>query len=285
MMGFVLQPFSEKDMDETNEVLKAAYRVQYSRKDNLRKYLEVQPRLALIAREGSEIVGFGGALDYGPFSYIGLMAAHPKVQRRGVGRMILEKILDWLDERTCPTVLLDASPPGVPLYEKHKFVHAGKTHVVQLKKSKKEGEPVGGSVRPLDRKEDFHNLILFDQPLFGADRGSLLSAYVEDDPQRFLVSRDGDGRINGFLVAQARVLGPWVVSDTKAAEELLSRALQFSFSDDPTVFVAASNTECVDLLNRFGFEIQRSLSHMYKGQQIQRARSTAIYGQATLGFG
>lgn len=285
MTSFVLQSFSEKDMDVTNEVLKAAYRIQYSRKDNLRKYLVVKPSLALVAREGHEIVGFGGALDYGPFAYIGLMAAHPKVQRRGVGRMILEQILVWLAERRCPTILLDASPPGVHLYEKHEFVHAGKTHVVQLAGSKQFGQLASGSIRPLDRKEDFDSLISFDEPFFGADRRSLLNAYFEDDPKRFLISKDGGGRINGFLVAQTRVLGPWVASNPRVAEELLSKALQFSFSDGPTVFVSNSNTGCLEVLGRYGFGIQRSLSHMYRGKQIQRARSTTIYGQATLGFG
>ena len=93
------------------------------------------------------------------------------------------------------------------------------------------------------------------------------------------------GYVNGFLVAQSRVIGPWIVSNPGVAEELLVRALNFSFEDTPTVFVSASNEEALELLSRYGFEKLRTQRHMYRGKSIQRDRHTSIYGQATLGFG
>ncbi len=289
--SFVLQPFSEKDMDETDIVLRAAYRTQYGRKDTLKRYLEIQPSHAIVAREGEEIVGFGATRDYGPFAYIGLMAAHPKVQGRGAGRMILEEILGWLSSRQSRTILLDASPSGVHLYETHGFVRVEPTLVLQRSKSAHIVPDPSFSGRNYEMgtqevEGNFAKLVSFDEPFFGANRDSLLRSYYDDEPQRFLVSKDMKGRINGFLVAQARTLGPWVVKDSKAAEDLLAWALEFPFEDRPSVIVSGSNKGCLDLLGRYGFEVQRSMQHMYWGvKPIHRARSTAIYAQATAGFG
>lgn len=270
-------------------VLRTAYKTSYGRKDSLRRYLEIQTSYALVAREGTEIVGFGATIDYGPFAYIGLMAAHPKVQRRGAGGMILDEILAWLASRRCPTILLDASPAGVHLYEKHGFSHSDVTYSMSLvnagRSASNQKIPNEKFLLKGDREKEFADLVTFDRPFFGADRGSLLRSYFEDDPRRFLVSRNASGRINGYLVAQDRVLGPWVVSEPQVAESLLSSALEFHFEHDPTVMVSASNSQCLELLRSHGFQMQRSLQHMYLGKQVERSRTTAIYGMATLGFG
>ncbi len=272
-------------MNQVDLVLKAAFKTSYSRKDNLRRYLDIQPSLALVGKEGGEIIAFGATRDYGPFAYIGLMAALPSVQRRGAGRMILEQILSWLSARHCPTVLLDASPPGVHLYETHEFIHADLTQVYVRsgKKATTTSPPI--EEYHLGSPSEFSDVVSFDAPFFGADRESLLYSYFEDDPNRFLVSRDEKSQINGFLAAQQRNIGPWVANDPKVAEKLLTRALEFEFEDSAMVYVSGSNNECIDLLGRKGFEFHRTMRHMRKGKILRRARATAIYGEATAGFG
>jgi ribosomal protein S18 acetylase RimI-like enzyme len=271
-------------MEATDVVLRAAYKTSYGRKDNLRRYLQIQPSRALVARRENEIVGFGAAMDFGRFAYIGLMGVDPKVQRQGVGVMVLENLLEWLEAHDSPTILLDASPSGGPLYEKYGFVDTDLTLVLQQ---------VGTNELPIREhalnssltEGEFPQLVSFDSPHFGADRSLLLRSYFDDDPTRFLISEDANGQIDGFLVAQPRVIGPWVVSNPNVAEKLLSGALKFSFEDRPTVFVSGSNKDALELLSRYGFEKLRANRHMYKGKPIQRDRGGSIYGQATLGFG
>jgi len=284
-MSFLIRHFSEEDTEETDIVLRAAYRTSFGRKDNLRRYLEIPDSYALVAVENDHVEGFGGIVDYGPFSYIGLMAADPKVQRRGIGKKILDGLLSWAYARECPTVLLSASAAGVHMYEKTGFIHDDRTDLLIRKNPQlPQTEPDISRNYYLHEKELPH-LIAFDKPHFGAERGSLLRSYYRDDPSKFLVSRDEQGRIDGYLVAQERTLGPWVVTNSATAEALLSRALRFKYADPPTVFVSEQNLQCHDLLGRYGFELQRSLSYMYLGKQIERAGETAIFGEATLGFG
>ena len=87
------------------------------------------------------------------------------------------------------------------------------------------------------------------------------------------------------MVAQSRVVGPWVASNAEIAEGLLDVALEFSFEDNPTVFVSESNEAALELLLRYGFEKHRTQRHMYKGKLIQRDRKSSIYGQANFRLG
>ncbi|HVB75167.1 MAG TPA: GNAT family N-acetyltransferase [Ktedonobacteraceae bacterium] len=66
-----------------DEVVKAAYNNPAGRPETLYRYLALQPDGAFIAQEDGRIVGFGGAINYATFGYIGLMSVHPAMQRRG----------------------------------------------------------------------------------------------------------------------------------------------------------------------------------------------------------
>src|SRR5262245_3409659 len=109
---------SGEDVDIADAIMIPAYGVPRSRKRDLRRYLALQPDGWLLALLDGEPAGMGGAIDYGPFAYIGLMAVLPALQRRGIASAIMEQLLAWIAARGCPTVLLDASPAGERLYEK-----------------------------------------------------------------------------------------------------------------------------------------------------------------------
>ncbi len=113
-MSFVVQPFTERDMEAADVVLRSAFKTSYGRKDYMRRYLQTLPSRAFVAKKDDEIVGFGATMDFGRFAYIGLMGVDPKVQRQGVGGMILENIMDWLEARNCPTFCLTPALTGPP---------------------------------------------------------------------------------------------------------------------------------------------------------------------------
>ena len=283
-MAFSLLPFSEKDLNSVDEVVKAAYNVTQSRKDTLRQYLKLQPDGAFVVKDDDTIVGFGAALDYGVFAYIGLMSVHPSAQKRGVGRLLMNSLLAWLAQRGCQTVLLDASQAGAPLYLQYGFVEDDRT--VHLRR-------VQNTAVPTTRFEscvrlnagDFAKLVAFDTMYFGASREALLAKYCVSNPQRVFITRESNGNITGYLVAQPYTIGPWVACSVQDAEQLLQCALTLPYSAEPVVFVSAHNGNALALLAQYGFMQARSLSHMRKGLSIQRGRETTLYGQASLGFG
>ncbi len=283
-MHISIYPFTEAELEITNEMLKAAYNVPLSRKESLYRYLSLQPDGAFVAKHEGTVIGFGGAMDYGLFAYIGLIAVHPRVQKRGVGGLILERLLTWLDERHCPTALLDASPVGVPLYKRYSFTAKDTTVVLRLTQRVSLPHQLPESISLLS-ETDIPAVIAFDTPYFGADRQAILTSYWADDPQRAFIVRDSNRQITGYLFAQSTTLGPWLANTVEDAEQLLVHALSLPFESEPNVFVSAHNTDALQLLNRYGFKQQRTLSHMRRGNSVQRSRHTTLYGQASLGFG
>lgn len=282
-MALSIEPFTEADMETLVPVLRAAYKAERDYRSIVRLHVAVQPECSLVAKLDGRVVGFGAAAIYGPFSYVGLMATDPAVQRHGVAGRVLSELISTVETRGCTTLLLDASAAGQHLYEDAGFVTVDRTVVYRR-------EP-GSSITSdphLDPSTEFDvpRLVDFDSPIFGANRTQLLLHLKYALPGRFIVSRDREGRINGYLVAQGQTIGPWVASDKEVSEKLLSHALRtYSFESGPEVFTSASNLDALKILDALGLREQRRLSHMYRGKTIQRERATRIYGQTSLGLG
>jgi GNAT superfamily N-acetyltransferase len=262
----------------------AAYKVSRSRKESLRCYLTFDSAHAFVAKEGETVVGFGGVLDYGPFAYVGLMAVSPAVQKQGIGQLLLERLLAWLEVRGCPTTLLDASVVGEPLYRRNDFQEDDQTAVWQQVEHVLLPRILPLGVSQL-AEADVPALVQFDAPHFGSERAQVLTAFCTRYPHRVLVTRAAGGEITGYAIAQFHVIGPWVANSKDDAERLLVHALALPFESKPNVFVSARNTAALNVLARYGFAQQRTLSHMWLGKHIARNRATTLYGQTSLGFG
>lgn len=279
-----IRPLTEDLLDATDTVVMAAYHVTHSRKDRLRRYLDLQPGSSFVALLDETVAGFGAVMDYRWFAYVGLMSVRPDIQKRGIGAALLEQCLAWAHIRQCPSLLLDATPAGFPLYQRYGFVEEDQTVVLQQTRPTVLPHHLPDTIAPL-RMEEFSEVVSFDTPAFGAERRAVLAAYCADDPQRVLVARDVSGHMCGYLLAQAGVLGPWVARTVEDAERLLLHALALPFMNAPSVFVSAQHHHALELLERSGFTQQRRLSHMRKGQPVQRSRREMLYGQTSLGLG
>ncbi|CAF9925596.1 MAG: hypothetical protein GOMPHAMPRED_003940 [Gomphillus americanus] len=84
--------------------------------------------------------------------HIGLLITHPNYQRRGCGKMLLDKCAEHADQLYLPTVL-EASPMAAPLYRREGFV------------------PVDGAVSTLELKDygcDItHTTVMMERPAGG----------------------------------------------------------------------------------------------------------------------
>lgn len=293
-MTLTIRLLTAADLDAADAALRAAYDAPASRKPDLRRLLALQPDGWLLATLDGVVAGVGGAVDYGPFAYIGQVGVPPGMQRRGVGSALLARLLARLDARGCPLTLLDASEAGAPLYRRLGFVEddtvAGLCRAEDAPPFDAPSfDAPGGAVPPLAvaplRAEDIPAVVAFDAPRFGADRGAVLRSYLASAAGRAFVARDGAGRIAGFLFAQAQTLGPWAAATPAAAERLLARALALPFDAPPQVLVPRANGHAFALLERAGFAEQRSLRHMRRGGAPQPSRRRHIYGQASFALG
>lgn len=280
-----VRPLDGDDLDTAAAILDAAYAAPRRYRDELARYLRLQPDGWLLALLDGRPAGVVGAIGYGPFAYVGLMGVHPRGQRRGVALTLMERLLDWLDSRHCPLILLDASAAGEPLYAHLGFVEDARSLLLRRETGlpAPTAEPAA-TVTPL-HPDDLPALARFDRPIFGADRSAVFASYLADAPERAFLARDHVGAIGGYVFAQTQRLGPWAASRSEYADALLAAALSLPFDDAPITLVPSVNPDAARLLRRHGFALQRSLSHMRRGGDAPPGRRALLYGQASFAIG
>jgi len=156
------------DLEDIDPVLMAAYGRTSSFKSELQLCLTLQPDGWLIAEWDGTPVGMVGAVDYGAFAYVGLLAVHPNFQGRRIGRVLMERILAWVDEHGCHNAVLDASEAGRLLYTKLGFVEEEKSLVLQQETTAQ--HLCSYKFVSELRSTDLVAVANLDTPLFGADR-------------------------------------------------------------------------------------------------------------------
>jgi hypothetical protein len=224
---------------------------------------------------------------------------HQEAQRRGIGSLLMEHLLRWLDERGTPMTLLDATDAGAGLYARFGFVENDHACLFQLLDHPgKKGDPSGAAagtvpeitrsiapgIRPL-LPGDLPDLLAFDTSVFGAGRCRVIQALLADFPGRAFCRRNGGGKISGFVLAQDRQIGPWVAREEESAEALLRAALTLPFEGPPQVVVPGMNPAGMELLDRLGFRLMRSTRHMRRGGEGLITRRDLVYGQTSFAIG
>jgi GNAT superfamily N-acetyltransferase len=271
------------DAEAADRILMAAFGTTETRVADILRYLSIQPDGWFLALQGDMPVGAVGAMNYGLFAYIGLMAVHPNAQSRGIGRALMQHVLAWLDDRRVPMALLDATEMGYPLYASLGFVEEDLAYVFQRESDAPRLEFSKGAI-PI-QVTDIPAVAAFDAPIFGADRSALYTTLLVDLPGRAFLARDGAGEITGYLFAQLGRLGPWVARQPAAAETLLRAALSLTYPAKLSVITPQSNRKALELLTRYGFRFARSCRHMRRGDNRLPGQRDFVYGQTSFAVG
>jgi predicted N-acetyltransferase YhbS len=253
------------------------------REARLRRYLRLEPE-GWFALEGTRgLVGIGGVVRYQGFAWLGLMAVRSDRKGRGLGRAIAETAIEWARAHGCPTVCLIATAAGLPLYERLGFVPDGESHELSYAAPAPSDAPAPGycSVLPW-RPGDTADVARFDEPAFGCDRSTVLSAYAEEFARSSWIARDAAGAARGFLVVQDDSLGPWTAEDDGTARQLLDVALA---EVRRPLRVGLIDTGTQRLLRDRGFTLTRALPRMRLGPPIVRKPQPRLLAHASYAVG
>ena len=280
-MDISIRNLTPGNIDVGVALLDAAYGPSRGRAAALCRYLSLDSEGWLLAFVDETPAGMLGAVDYGRFAYLGMMAVHPTMQRRGIGLLMMERVLDWLEDRGCLTTFLDATEAGVPLYSKVGFVDEELTYRFH---------PVGPArLEGSDRvrriqASDIAALADLDAPVFGTRREKVLEVFLSEFPDRAFLSESQDGQVSGYVFVQQQNIGPWVAQTPEDAESLLVAALSLPYDGAPRIIVPEANRSAPCLLERYGFRQQLALRRMRRGPPWQGERSQ-MYGQASFVIG
>jgi ribosomal protein S18 acetylase RimI-like enzyme len=216
-----------------------------------------------VAEAGGEVVGSVATICYeGRFAWIGMVLVDPAQRGQGVGTKLLERAIEYLDDCGIPSMKLDATPQGKPLYQKIGFVCEYEIERWQLQRTTAPEPPTKASSVTDDLFEE-------DREVFGADRSAVLRSIALEHPA-FVLETRSEGKLTGYSFgrrgALADHLGPWVAHHEAAARELLDEFLLRSRGEKVFVDGMKDNPWAVKLLRERGFQYSRPLTRMYRGR-------------------
>jgi GNAT superfamily N-acetyltransferase len=261
------EPDSDQLLEAIDQVLMAAYGVT-SRRDRLRRFLLVEPGGWVVAEDDGVVVATGGCIAYpdAGFGWIGLIGTAPMAERRGLGRLVTQWIVDYLATKGCASVL-DGSAAGAPLYARMGFEDVGVSRLLEARATmlplQSPAHPHSVGVTPA-AINDLPAIAEYDNSRFGADRSRLLHAMFDLYPNRSVVVRR-DGDVLGYGIAQDDAIGPVVADSEEACRDVLSALLNLSWNTPPKL-VLPPESNYAQLLSDLGFVELRALRRQQFGR-------------------
>ena len=233
------------------------------------RLLAWEPKGCWLAELDGRVVASTTVTTYGTrIAWIGMVLVDEAWRGRGIGRRMLGHAEAALDARGIATVALDATPAGIPLYERlgYRARHGlerwrGLVDVVS-------GPSVTPEIRPMTAA-DLAAVAAYDARAFGTDRARILAALFDGDPAGCVVA-ERDGTVRGYALsrtgARARHLGPLVADDLDTAGRLARAALLHHRGTEALMDVVTTNEAAVALAGRLGLAPVRPFTRMTRGE-------------------
>jgi len=279
----LIRHLTENDLETADGIVRSAFGLSKSRLPEIRRYFALQPDGWLLAALQDIPAAVVGALNYGTFAYLGMMTVRQDLQRRGIGRVLLQHMLNWTQQKGISFLRLDASEAGFPLYTRFGFAVFDRAILYKLANAS-HFSVYSPQVRQLS-PDGIPALVEFDTPIFGVSRAALLRGLLSDFPNRAFAVYDKSGHIEGYLIAQPQRLGPWIARGPRNAEMLLQAALTLTYDEPPLAIIPEMNLAAADLLKRYGFQPELSNRHMQLGGSTLPGQRDFIYGQTSFAAG
>jgi len=224
----VVRLWTEADIDYVTESVKREG-WGYIRRD-IKRCWQYEPNGCFIAEVQNKPIGHVFSICYGKMGWMGLLIVNPEKRGKGVGAILMQTALNYLQRIGTETILLEAVEKAVSLYERLGF----KEEFVSLRFSKqlKQKEKPKRSKRTdvfHIQEENMKNIAKFDSKYFGANRLRVLKSLYEDQPQQCFLAKKKQktlGYIMSRKIQNANWIGPWVSENPETAEKLLHTCIE-----------------------------------------------------------
>jgi len=228
------------------------------------------PRGCLVVTDAAEPVAFIMAMRYAASAWIGNLLVAPSCRCQGLGRALMEEVLQRLDNSGCETAWLTASSDGAHLYRTLGFVQID---TIQRWRS------AGSLTDSFPAAPDLDHAAVLDRMGWGDSRATLFAGMHEG--AGWLLNKDGFLRC--LPAGTGLQLGPWGALAGKGAAKLLAMTME-KISGDGKVFldVPQGNRTAGRLLREQGFADGGSTLLMYRGR-VPAYRPELVYSLASMG--
>jgi GNAT superfamily N-acetyltransferase len=226
--------------------------------------LENPGNICIVAEYNNKVIGTATALNHSnKIAWIGMVLVDKSFRGRGVGKMLLTNIIGAL--KNVDSIKLDATPIGLPLYQKLGFIDEYKIYRMinpSLQSFKKQAfnyEPVNIDL------ENFSDVLKLDKRIFGTARTYLLQTLLRNYPEKaYLIKRNKklDGYMFGRDGIRFNYIGPVFALSHESARILILKALE-SLNNQPVALDILQDKEGLfKWLEMLGFVKQRHFIRM-----------------------
>jgi ribosomal protein S18 acetylase RimI-like enzyme len=243
----------------------------------LASFFEHAPHACLIAELDQEPAGICIATPYGASAFIGELIVRPQARAMGIGAVLLNHAVAYLQKSGARSVYLDGVPKAVPLYQRNGF-----RVVCRSLRFSGSLPAVSHPEVSLLQPADLPDVLALDRREFGADRSFFLKRRWELYPElcRVLVENE---KIAGFILGRRGEgwvsAGPWVVERDARYPLHLLESLSGAVKDDYfSVGILECNQAAIELVRSNGFvERPDCPLRMVLGESDQLGKSPQCY--------
>lgn len=222
--------------------------------------------ISLVAECDGKVVATTTAINYShKVAWIGMVLVNREYRGLGISKQLLQQTLILLEG--CPSIKLDATPAGQPVYKKIGFLDEYNIYrMTRMPGTEKKFVPEL-SLEPVPLHRDFEeDMVTMDEEVFGANRGILVRELFKNSPERAWMVKSGN-KLAGFCLSRPgsryTQIGPVCARNTDMAKSLISAAFS-GLDDQPVVIdIPESHHDLLDWFVSQGFVSQRPFTRMY----------------------
>lgn len=236
-------------------------------------FLSLSPEACRAAVCDGQVVGTVTTVNYEDrFAWVGMVLVEPSVRGQGIGSRLLEEALNLL--RDLPSIRLDATPQGRPVYQRLGFVDEYELSRMQIAPGAVLGEPRDESTNGLQsspvRESDLDSVTEVDREVFGAGRRAILRWAWQQAPEYAWMVRRPSG-IAGYCFGRHGFnfdqIGPVHAYEESIARHLVRACLSANKLARPMVIDPLHHSPgWLAWLQQTGFVHQRLFTRMYYGE-------------------
>ena len=224
-------------------------------RDEYRGYLENHFCFPIKVVHENQIVGVGVLIHFGKTAWLGHIIVDPEKRNMGLGRLIVNQLLDLAEEKGIQSISLVATDLGYPVYLKTGFVLQTRYLFFRREKSGQIKRQEYPHVRPAQAGDEKHILEL-DRQISGEDRTVLIGRFVKN-----AWVCEENGSVQGYFLPG---LGEGLIMavDDRAGLELMAHKHQ----GVDTAVLPADNTDGIRFLENSGFKQHATARRMVAGE-------------------
>ena len=234
-------------------------------------FLRLSPHGCRAAICDGKVVGTVTTVNYeNRFAWVGMVLVDPEVRGQGIGTLLLQEAMNIL--AGIPSIRLDATPQGRPVYQRLGFEDEYELCRMQLDPGATtlsgHLKPDGLSVRPM-REEDLAGVAEADRSVFGADRLEVLRSALRRSPEYAWIATGRSG-LEGYCFGRHGFnfdqIGPVHSPSELVSQRLVSACIAQTPGTRMIVDPLLHSNSWIDWLRQVGFVHQRPFTRMSLGE-------------------